>query len=47
MTKDRDYYRCEHTHKLLEEAKYNPSAELCIVLAERLVDEMRRGRQYD
>jgi len=42
MKKDRDYYRCESTGKLLEEAKYNPSAELCIVLAERVRELLRR-----
>jgi chromosome segregation ATPase len=36
ITKERSYYRmCEDSH-LLEEAKYNPNAELAIVLGERL-----------
>jgi chromosome segregation ATPase len=36
LLKDRNYYRmCEDT-RLLEEAKYNPTAELAIVLGERL-----------
>ena len=34
--KDRDDYRGYTTKGLLEEAKYYPSIELCIVLAERL-----------
>ena len=36
--KDRSYYRLEDTRDLLEEAKYNPSTELCIVLGERLYE---------
>jgi chromosome segregation ATPase len=36
LLKDRSHYRkCEDSF-LLEEAKYNPNAELAIVLAERL-----------
>jgi hypothetical protein len=31
--------------ELTEEAKYTPSVELCIVLAERL-DEAERNRRY-
>ena len=34
--KDRNYYRLEASQTLIDEAKYNPSIELCIVLAERL-----------
>jgi len=34
--KDRTYYRFEDDEDLIEEAKYNPNAELSIVLAERL-----------
>mgnify|MGYP003339400836 CR=1 FL=1 len=34
--KDRSYYRLEGNRELLGEAKYYPSTELCIVLAERL-----------
>jgi hypothetical protein len=33
---DRSYYRKCPDSRLLEEAKYNPNAELAIVLAERL-----------
>ena len=34
--KDRSYYRLETNEALIDEGKYNPSIELCIVLAERL-----------
>lgn len=34
--KDRTYYRLEDNYALLEEARYNPNAELCVVLALRL-----------
>ena len=34
--KDRTYYRAESNETLIEEAKYYPNVELCIVLAERL-----------
>jgi len=34
--KDRNYYRLEDDDALIDEAKYNPNAELSIVLAERL-----------
>ncbi len=33
---DRNHYRMREDSNLLEEAKYNPNAELAIVLAERL-----------
>ena len=33
---DRSYYRLVSDRDLIEEAKYAPSAELAIVLAERL-----------
>jgi hypothetical protein len=36
MTRDRTCYRLESNERLIEEAKENPSAELAIVLAERL-----------
>jgi peptidoglycan hydrolase CwlO-like protein len=36
ITKDRSHYRMCEDSKLLEEATYNPNAELAIVLAERL-----------
>jgi uncharacterized protein YlxW (UPF0749 family) len=35
---DRSRYRMCEDSKLLEEARYNPTAELAIVLAERLVE---------
>lgn len=34
--KNRNHYHLEETENLIEEAKYNPNAELAIVLAERL-----------
>jgi peptidoglycan hydrolase CwlO-like protein len=33
---DRNHYRMREDSNLLEEAKYNPTSELAIVLAERL-----------
>ena len=36
--KDRSYYRLEDIRDLIEEAKYQPTIELCIVLGERLYD---------
>lgn len=36
--KDRSYYRLQSNAELVDEAKYSPSVELCIVLAERLKD---------
>lgn len=38
LLKDRSYYRMCEDSKLLEEARYNPNAELAIVLGERLVE---------
>ena len=38
LLKDRSYYRMCEDSKLLEEARYNPTAELAIVLGERLVE---------
>ena len=35
---DRNHYRMREDSNLLEEAKYNPTAELALVLAERLDD---------
>lgn len=35
---DRNTYRMREDSKLLEEAKYNPTAELAVVLAERLAE---------
>lgn len=35
---DRNTYRMCEDSKLLEEARYNPNAELAVVLAERLVE---------
>lgn len=43
--KDRSDYRVMSTKELIEEAKYTPSIELCIALAERL-DEAERNRRY-
>ena len=34
--KDRTYYRLAGDDELIEEARYNPNVELCIVLGERL-----------
>ena len=39
-SKDRCDYRSMSERHLLEEARYNPNAELAVVLAERLQDEM-------
>ena len=36
--KDRSYYRLASDRELVEEAKYLPNIELCIVLGERLED---------
>jgi peptidoglycan hydrolase CwlO-like protein len=38
LLKDRSYYRMCEDSLLLEDAKYSPSAELAIVLGERLVE---------
>ena len=35
---DRNTYRMCEDSKLLEEAKYNPTAELAVILAERLTE---------
>ena len=35
---DRNHYRVREDSNLLEEAKYNPTSELAIILAERLDD---------
>ena len=49
--KDRDYWRGESNTRLIEEARYNPTSELAIVLAERLKEEeyknWRRSRYDD
>jgi phage shock protein A len=37
---DRNYYRTEDDNRLIEEAKYNPNAELAIALGERLENYM-------
>lgn len=37
---DRNAYRMYSDSRLLEEARYNPSAELAIVLAERLEESL-------
>lgn len=39
--KDRTDYRTFSTKELIEEAKYYPSIELCVVLGERLNDAER------
>lgn len=36
--KDRSYYRLASDRDLIEEARYTPNTELCIVLGERLED---------
>jgi hypothetical protein len=38
--KDRSDYRMQYSKNLIDEAKYNPNPELCIVLAERLQDAL-------
>ena len=40
LTKDRNDYRCMFDDDLVEEAKYNPTAELAVVLGERLDDHI-------
>ena len=35
---DRNHYRMREDSNLLEEAKYNPTSELAVVLAERLAE---------
>jgi DNA-binding XRE family transcriptional regulator len=51
--KDRDYYRLESNSRLLQEAKYNPNIELCVVLADRLyaatdkIVEMESEKRHD
>jgi len=44
LLKDRSHYRMCEDSLLLEEAKYNPNAELAIVLAERL---RAAGEEYE
>jgi hypothetical protein len=44
LLKDRSHYRMCEDSLLLEEAKYNPNAELAIVLAERLE---AAGEEYE
>lgn len=43
--KDRTDYRTFSNKGLIEEARYTPNAELCVVLAERLQD-MERNVTY-
>jgi len=38
MDQDRTYWRAQDDKRLIDEAKYYPSVELCIALAERLQD---------
>ena len=40
--RDRSDYRCMNDRLLFEEARYNPNAELAIVLAERWQEEKLR-----
>lgn len=42
LTKDRTDYRCMFDDDLVEEAKYNPTAELAVVLGERLDDHIAK-----
>ena len=35
---DRNHYRMREDSNLLEEAKYNPTSELAVILAERLAE---------
>jgi len=44
LLKDRSHYRMCEDSLLFEEAKYNPNAELAIVLAERL---RAAGEEYE
>lgn len=44
--KDRCDYRTYSDKGLIEEAKYTPNTELCIVLAERLEKIMRKVDDY-
>ena len=44
--KDRSDYRALPTQLLIEEARYTPNVELCVVLAERLEDA-ERNQRYD
>jgi hypothetical protein len=44
--KDRSDYRTLPTQLLIEEARYTPNVELCVVLAERLQDA-ERNQRYD
>ena len=47
MTRDRSYYRLESNRDLIEEAKYNPNAELSVVLAERLHYSIEKLYHYE
>ena len=42
---DRNTYRLREDNELLEEAKYNPTAELAIVLAERLEEAQAEAEE--
>jgi hypothetical protein len=46
MTKDRNHYRLMSSAELVEEAKYSPNVELCIVLGEKLDRAVRRLEDY-
>jgi hypothetical protein len=43
MEQDRTYWRTQDDKRLIDEAKYYPSVELCIALAERLQDTDAQG----
>lgn len=48
ITKERSFYRMCDTDILLKEAKYNPTAELAVALAERLDDvQFENAREID
>lgn len=43
MEQDRTYWRAQDDKRLIDEAKYYPSVELCIALAKRLQDTNSYG----
>jgi hypothetical protein len=45
--KDRSYYRLEDNRDLIEAAKHQPNAELCLVLGERLYESIERIAQLE
>lgn len=44
--KDRNHYRLMSSVELIEEAKYNPNVELCIVLGEKLARAKRKLEDF-